>query len=313
MRVSFIIPLYNCLELTQAMLASLQATLPAGLAHEIIFIDDGSTDGTREWLQQFQAPPFRVLLNDRNCGYAISNNRAAAVASGEFLVLLNDDLVLLPGWLEPMQTAHGQLGARAGVIGNVQLDAKTGVVDHAGLLIGVTGKPVHARALPSRAYRWFNTVQAVPAVTGACMLIARSLWNELGGFDEGYVNGGEDLDLCFRARARGLVNVVALQSFVRHHISASPGRKLRDEHNSHRLARRWRRELIAAADHGTRVWCRDYLMRQLRVPRSAEYRLALAACAYLVRLRRTAPPEAITGVEAGLRGEFERWERMFPP
>src|SRR5687767_66385 len=102
MKVSFIIPLYNCLPLTQAMLASLQATLPAGLAHEIIFVDDGSTDGTREWLATLTAPPFRVLLNERNLGYAIANNRAAAVARGEFLVLLNSDLVLQPGWLEPM-------------------------------------------------------------------------------------------------------------------------------------------------------------------------------------------------------------------
>ena len=49
MVVSFVIPLYNCLPLTQAMLASLRTSLPAGLEHEIIFVDDGSTDGTRDW------------------------------------------------------------------------------------------------------------------------------------------------------------------------------------------------------------------------------------------------------------------------
>ena len=328
-RVSFIIPLYNCLALSRGMLASLQATLPAGLAHEIIFIDDGSTDGTREWLKtlspsnglQTLSPSnglatrhdatIRVLLNERNLGYAVSNNRAAATARGDFLVLLNDDLVLLPRWLEPMLAAHARLRQRAGVVGNVQLDASTGEVDHAGLVVNITGKPVHARALPSLAYRAIRRIRDVPAVTGACLLIERSLWQHLGGFDEAYVNGGEDIELCFRARAAGRRNVVALRSVVHHHVSSSPGRKLRDEENSYRLARRWARELVAAADDGTRTWCRDYLAAQLLIPRSREYRLAIAAWAFLAHVRTTPPAEAVLAVEAGLRGEFARWEEMF--
>ncbi len=321
MQVSFIIPLYNCLPLTQAMLASLQATLPAGLTHEIIFVDDGSTDGTREWLQALsssnglttlQDPTFRVVLNERNHGYAISNNRAAVVARGEFLALLNNDLVLQPGWLEPMLAAHAKLRARAGLIGNIQLDATSGLVDHAGLVVNLTGKPVHARTAPPRLSRLLRPVRPIPAVTGACLLVERALWQQLGGFDEGYINGGEDIDLCFRARAAGRINVVALRSVVRHHVSSSPGRKTRDEQNSFRLATRWRPELIAAADDGTRTWCRDYLARALVIPRSREYRLALAACAFLAHVRRTPPPEAVSAVAAGLQGEFDRWERMFP-
>ncbi len=311
MQVSFIIPLYNCLPLTQAMLASLQATLPAGLSHEIIFVDDGSTDGTRAWLETLRGPPFRVITHARNFGYAIGNNRAAAVARGEFLALLNNDLVLQPGWLEPMLAAHARLRSRAGLIGNVQLDAASGLVDHAGLVVNLTGKPVHDRTPPGPLARLLRPVRPVPAVTGACLLIARSLWQELGGFDEAYVNGGEDIDLCFRARAAGRINAVALRSVVRHHVSSSPGRKARDEQNSRRLALRWRTELIAAADDGTRTWCRAYLAQQLLVPRSREYRLALAACAFLAHARRTPPPEAVAAVAAGLQGEFDRWETMF--
>ena len=318
--VSFIIPLYNCLSLTQAMLTSLQATLPAGLAHEIIFVDDGSTDGTREWLKTLSsspglvaldASPFRVLLNERNLGYAIANNRGATIARGRFLALLNNDLVLQPRWLEPMLVAHASLRSRAGLVGNVQLDTRTGGVDHAGLVVNITGKPIHARALPSRVSRLFRPVRPMPAVTGACVLVERSLWQQLGGFDEGYVNGGEDIDLCFRARATGRINAVALRSVVQHHVSSSPGRKTRDEQNSYRLARRWRVEFIAAADFGTRTWCRAYLARTLVRPHSREYRLAIAACAFLALLRRSAPPEAVLAVAEGLRGEFKRWERMF--
>jgi GT2 family glycosyltransferase len=145
------------------------------------------------------------------------------------------------------------------------------------------------------------------------VIVERALWEQLGGFDEHYVNGGEDIDLCFRARALGRINAVALRSVVRHHVSASPGRKARDEQNSWRLARRWRAELLATADEGMRAWCRDYLARAFLVPESREYRLALAACAYLVRLRSAPPPEAIAAVKAGLEGEFARWENMFAP
>ncbi|MSU51174.1 MAG: glycosyltransferase family 2 protein [Opitutus sp.] len=311
--VSFIIPLYNCLPLTQAMLASLQATLPAGLAHEIIFVDDGSTDGTREWLAALRDPLFRVLLNERNLGYATGNNRGAAAARGQFLALLNNDLVLQPRWLEPMLAAHRSLGAQAGLIGNVQLDARSGAVDHAGLVINRTGKPVHVRATPSSFTRLLAPVRRVPAVTGACLFVERALWETLGGFDEGYVNGGEDIDLCFRARAAGRVNAVALGSVVRHHVSASPGRKARDEENSFRLARRWRAELIAAADDGARTWCREYLAQALAQPRSREYRLALAACAFLAHLRPSPPREAVAAVAAGLDREFARWSEMFAP
>lgn len=311
-RLSVLVPLYNCLPLTQAMLASLQATLPAGLRHEIILVDDGSTDGTREWIATLSDPPYRVLFNERNLGYAAANNRGAALARGELLLLLNNDLLLLPGWIEPMLDAHRKLGPRAGVIGNVQRDAANGSVDHAGIVINVTGKPVHVRRRPSLLSRLFRPVRAMPAVTAACALVARDLWRQLGGFDEGFINGGEDIDLCFRARALGRLNAVALRSVVSHHVSASPGRKLHDEENSRRLVRRWQRELLEAGDEPTREWCGNYLSLILPNPRSADFRLAVAACLHVAGLRR-APAEAVAGVAAGQAEEFARWEAMFGP
>lgn len=294
------------------MLTSLRATVPPGLAHEILFVDDGSTDGTREWLATLGGAPFRVLLNERNLGYAVGNNRGAAVATGEFLTLLNNDLILQPGWLEPMLEAHASLGTRAGLIGNVQREVRTGLVDHAGLEIDVTGKPTHVRALPSAFSRWRRPIRPVPAVTGACMMVERSLWQLLGGFDEGFHNGGEDIDLCFRARAAGRINAVALRSVIRHHVSSSPGRKTRDEENSYRLARKWRTEFLAAADYGVRAWCREYLAATFREAHSENYRTVLATAAFVARLRDDPPPHALAGVEAGMAREFVRWESMFP-
>ena len=311
-QVSFIIPLFNNLALTRACVASLSATLPRGLVHEIIFVDDGSTDDTREWLATL-APPFRVVLNERNLGYAVANNRAVALARGELLALLNNDLVLLPGWFEPLLRAHRSLGRRAGLVGNIQLDARTGVVDHTGIVINQSGKPVHDRTPPSLLARIFRPVRRVPAVTGACVLLERALWQQLGGFDEGYVNGGEDIDLCFQARAAGRVNAVALRSVVRHHISSSIGRKLRDEENSYRLARRWHREFVIAATGPLHDWCRDYLATISPEPRHADRVLARRAWLYARGLSHTPPPQAVAAVETALGREFARWEKMFPP
>jgi GT2 family glycosyltransferase len=303
-------PLFNCVALTRACIASLQETLPAGIDHEIILVDDGSTDGTRDWLRTLREP-FRVLLNDKNLGYAAANNRGIALARGEFLALLNNDLVLGPRWLEPMLAAHAALGPRAGVVGNVQLNAATGAVDHAGIDINRQGKPEHARSLPPRWSRRLRRTRVVPAVTGACLLVTRALWDRLGGFDEGFHNGGEDVDLCFRARAGGRVTVVALDSVIRHHVSSSPGRKLRDEENSYRLARRWRREFLADAADATRGWCRDYLRAALIAPKADEYALALRALMHASRLATRPPAAAALALESALAREFARWHAMF--
>jgi GT2 family glycosyltransferase len=310
--VSFIIPLYNCLPLTQAMLASLQATLPADLTHEIIFVDDGSTDGTREWLATLRAP-IRGVLNERNLGYAMANNRAAATARGELLVLLNNDLVLQPHWLEPMLATHTALRERAGIVGNLQLNARTRELDHAGIVINRQGKPEHTRVVPPRWRQLFRRYRVVPAVTGACLLVSRALWQQLGGFDSGFINGGEDVDLCFRARAAGRETAVALDSVVHHHISSSAGRKLRDEQNSYRLAHRWRCEFVALAEDATRDWCRDYLRHALYEPLAADHRLARHALRHAAHLSRIPPPEAVADLAAAQSQEFARWEEMFSP
>ena len=308
MQVSFVIPLYNNLALTQAMVASLQASLPAGLTHEIILVDDGSADGTRAWLATLPAP-FRIVLNERNLGYAAANNRGAGLARGELLALLNNDLVLSPGWLEPMLAAHRALGPRAGLIGNVQLSIATGAVDHAGMFLNAKGKVEHLRTRSSPVRTFFQPVRASFAVTGACVLLDRVLWVQLGGFDEGYVNGSEDVDLCFRALAAGRVNAVALRSVVRHHVSASVGRKARDEENTFRFTRRWRPELARLID---RAWCWRYLETSWSGSRDAtDHAPARRMFCYALHLRRTPPPEAMLALNAALDAEFGRWETMF--
>lgn len=307
MKVSFIIPLFNRLELTRECLASLHATLPAGLAHEILLLDDGSTDGTRDWLRSGGGGPnSRALLNDRNLGYAGTNNRGAAEATGEILALLNSDLVLTRGWLEPLLAAF-DADPRTGLAGNVQRAVATGRVDHAGIAIDVKCKPVHVAATPRR---WFGGRREVPALTGACLFVRRDLFLRLGGFDEGFRNGGEDVDLCFRARAAGFASVVCFASVIGHHVSASPGRKRHDEANSRRLAHRWGDELVRLS---LAAWCRNYFARHWSEPRDYDPHTLRSAAAFLLGLRRSPPDGSVAEQRAALAVEEARWLELLGP
>ncbi len=325
MEVSFIIPLYNCLAHTREALRTLQATLPVGLAHEIVLVDDGSTDGTREWLKAAGpalgaglssdnqgrpasgSPAIRAIFNEKNLGFAGACNRGAAAATGEFLFFLNNDLVFRPGWFGPMRAVFDRR-PDAGLVGNVQLDAATGAVDHAGLFFDHKGKPAHLTARPWPAR--LTGLRPVAALTGACFAIRTATWRQLGGCDEGFVNGGEDVDLCLRARAAGWRNYIALRSTVRHHVSASPGRKLRDEQNSRRLALRWRREIAALA---ARDWSRHFIETHWDRSCLFDDQLARAALYCWLGLLPAPPSNVLTGVAAALEQELARWAKMLGP
>ena len=306
MKVSFIIPLYNCLPLTQAMLASLRETLPPGLDCEIIFVDDGSTDGTRAWLKNLPAP-CRTILHESNLGFAAACNRGAAAAAGEYLFFLNNDLVLQHRWLEPMLAAFARRPA-AGLVGNVQVNAATGAVDHAGIFFNYKGKPEHETARPfGHRVLPFAACREVAALTGACFAIRRPVWQQLGGFDEGFVNGSEDIDLCLRARALGLTHYVALHSVVRHHISASIGRKLRDEQNTYRLVLRWREPIAQLA---ARDWCRHFIATHWDQSFLYDDRLGRAAFYYLLRVLPAPPLDVLYGIRLAILQECERWAAL---
>lgn len=303
MQVSFIIPLYNCLGHTRECLRTLQATLPPGLAHEIILVDDGSTDGTRAWLAE-QGAPCRVLLNEKNLGFATTCNRGAAVAAGDLLFFLNNDLVLLPSWFEPMQAAFARF-PDAGLVGNVQRNAATGAVDHAGIYFAHSGKPAHDTSRP--LFARLSGYRTVPAVTGACMAVRRDRWIELGGFDAGFVNGGEDIDLALRAGQWGWRHFVALRSVVRHHISAATGRKLRDEHNSRLLATRWREVIPPLAG---RDWCREFIERHWELSCVYDDALAREAFYYWLGLLPENSSGVMAGVRLAMRHEEQRWDEL---
>jgi len=313
MQVSFIVPLFNCLALTQAMLTSLRETLPANMACEIIFVDDGSTDGTRTWLQEsgfvngssVGSMVCRAILNEKNSGFAATCNRGAREARGKFIFFLNNDLVMLPHWLEPMLDVFSSC-ENTGIAGNVQINHATGEIDHTGIFFNFKGKPEHDTTRP--LFERLKGHRYVTAVTGACLAVRGTTWRQLGGFDEGFKNGAEDVDLCLRAEAAGLQNTVSLRSVVRHHISQSIGRKLRDEQNTHRLVQRWRQTI---AQKIMRRWCWRYLEIYWPDPRDfPDPAFARHAFYHILHLQSRAPVEATVWAQQAIDVELSRWEEL---
>jgi GT2 family glycosyltransferase len=248
LKVSFVVPLFNHVEHSEAMLVSLQANLPPDLAHEIILVDDGSSDSTREWLRTLDRTRVQVVLNPANLGFARANHAGVALATGDVLALVNNDLILSAGWLKPMLAVlqNPQLGA--GVVGNVQTQVADAALDHAGVNVTPLGQVDHVRVLPASGVDHAR----VFAVTGACCLIRRDVFESVGGFDEAFVNGGEDIDLCLKVKAKGLHVYMAYQSVVQHHVSLSRDRtNLQNEVNSRLLYQKWRPQLKQEL---ARVW-----------------------------------------------------------
>jgi GT2 family glycosyltransferase len=231
--ISFIIPVFNCLDLTRDCLKSLEQTVK-GHAWEAIIVDDCSTDGTGEFLASLPFS-YRILRNETKLSYSASNNRAAATARGEFLCFLNNDTILTPGWLEPMLTAFERF-ANVGFVGNVQRNPRTGRYEHMGMVFSNRHHLCFGRYFPFKPFRGYTQWRAV---AGACCLIRRSVFLEAGGFDESYVNGCEDMDLCLRLGQAGYKHYVATDSVIYHYVSSSEGRRDFEQRNKQRFLEQW--------------------------------------------------------------------------
>ena len=239
MVISFIIPVHNHLSISKVFLDTFLrfSNFPDS---QIIIIDDASTDDTPYWLASLNNERIKVITNPSNFGYAKSNNFGIIQASGEILVLLNNDLEFDFPWLEPMLSILESPMLNTGIVGNVQRRISDDSIDHVGFELTPQGKFVHKRQLPDSP----GAYSKVYAVTGACLAIRKTDFEAVGGFDEGFLNGGEDVDLCFKVAALGKSIYVSHESQIKHHVALSRDLKgSRNEKNSRLLFQKWRPEI----------------------------------------------------------------------
>jgi GT2 family glycosyltransferase len=217
-------------------------------AFELLVIDNGSSEREALAFLGQIPPPHRVLLDARPFNWSALNNRAVMHARGDHLVFLNNDVeVISPDWLEAM-VEHAQR-AEVGVVG-AKLLYPNDTVQHSGLVVGLGGFADHAfRGAPACApgYRGLaSVVRNTSGVTGACMMVRRSVFTELGGFDERLRVAFNDVDFCLRARECGLLVVQTPHAVLRHHESATRG-PLHPGAEYRFMRRRWS-DVIEAGD-----------------------------------------------------------------
>jgi GT2 family glycosyltransferase len=242
---SIVIPVFNREDLTRQCLATLPPTLAGAGTGETIVVDNGSDPATAAVLAEF--PWVRVIRNERNLGFAAACNQGARAAQGRIIVHLNNDTVATNGWLAHLLAPFAD--PTVGITG-AKLLFPNGTIQHAGVVafpnrLGPEGLlPYHlfwgARAdLPGVQGRL-----ELDAVTGACLATPRDLFLDLGGFDEAFWNGYEDVDYCYRVRARGLRIMYEPAALLTHFESQSGiQRKRRLAHNMRELAQRWSRRM----------------------------------------------------------------------
>ncbi len=234
-RVSIVMPLYNQVDYTQACLKALEET-SNGVPHELILVDNGSSDATGALLDRM-AGQARVIRNGENLGFARGNNIGAKQAQGDYLVFLNNDTAPHAGWLKAL-VEEADADSHIGVVGAKLLYPDTGRIQHAGIEL-INGVPDHVCRQAAADDPKVNQARDLDMVTGACLLIRRELFDRLGGFDEGYVNGVEDVDLCLRVREAGYRVRYCPASVLDHHEGSTEGRYDHVRPNLERFVARW--------------------------------------------------------------------------
>ncbi len=239
--VTIIIPTFNNWNYTENCIKSIYSAKDNS-KFEILVVDNNSTDLTSEKLKFYEKKydNLKVISNNENLGFAKANNIGVKNAKGDFIVFLNNDTIVKDFWLEELVNKAEY--ENVGIVGSKLLYPNTNQIQHAGIVIHDHPNkifPFHIFLNEDQNFHHANFIQEYQAVTGACLLIKKRLFESVGGFDENFTNGYEDVDLCFKVGESGYKILYNPLSVVIHYESKTEGRFYNVEQNIKLLHQKW--------------------------------------------------------------------------
>jgi GT2 family glycosyltransferase/glycosyltransferase involved in cell wall biosynthesis len=257
--VSIVIPVFNQFRFTQACLASLEEH-QGKERFEVIVVDDGSTDATAEAVPHI--PGIVYLRDEGNSGFIASCNRGAEKARGKYLVFLNNDTLVTEGWLSGLMETFAY-EPQAGIVGS-KLIYPDGRLQEAGGIIWRDASGWNYGRYDDFAKPEYNYLREVDYCSAAALMIPKSLFQSVGGFDSRYAPAYyEDADLAFKVRQAGYKVLYQPLSEVIHYEGAtggtdlSTGTKKHQEINRSTFAGAWAAELMAKPATGDLTFLRQ--------------------------------------------------------
>jgi len=240
-RASVVIPCHNKADVTARCLAAL-ILAPNRSSFEVILVDDGSNDETarlEDWCKG-----VTVVRHEIAQGFVRSSNDGAALARGEYLVMLNNDTEVTAGWLDALLRPFERFES-VGLTG-AKLVYPDGRLQEAGGIVFSNGQPANYGRNGNACDPRYNYTRRADYLSGACVAIPRGVWAEVGGFNAEFEPAYyEDTDLAFTIRARGYETLYAPQCEVIHYEGVSSGTNLKagmkrfQEVNAPKFRRRW--------------------------------------------------------------------------
>lgn len=233
--ISIIIPTRDRSDLLKICLDSLM-NKTSYENYEVIIVDNGSIEAaTKEFFKSLSKGKVRIIRDDLPFNYSRLNNLAVEQSKGDVICLMNNDIeILTPDWLEEMlsfvmQPDVGCVGAR--------LWYPDGRLQHGGVISGIGGVAGHShKYLKKGNPGYFSRAvlhQSLSAVTGACLMIRKSVWNEVGGLEEQLAVAFNDIDFCLKVKKYNYRNIYTPYAEMIHHESLSRG----PEDNPEKVAR----------------------------------------------------------------------------